>query len=472
MFKDLVSDDGCEASGNPLTNFVSSFMKNDRSQQLANQVQMPEISDVSSLSEEDRTKIRNRSAVMIRQLYPGENEHVIEARMQELLQSTGLPPETAMGPTPTNVGGSSSSSSSTSIPDHSTNYNYNAEEPNFMNTHNGPYGGDGQVEDLASMLDSESDSSSAVSLFNAAYEQYQRHLQDMQEQIQTNQHYHFSADNPYLNHEDPLSLGMEAYGDGQLSIAIQAFEAQLQQNPSSETWLLLGRASADADMDTAAVKALEEAVACDPQNLDALLALGVSYTNEHASTRAGQCLRKWLECHPDYHDLVNEPSEHSQVSANEELLYMFQRAGQRNPQDVDIQTATGVLFSLLHHREEALEAFRNAVKLQPDDYGLWNKIGATCANAQQIDNALHAYQEALKLAPSYVRSWVNLGICMNMKGMHNDAAVCFLRALKLNKNATHTWYYLNISFAALGREDLVRKIQYKDPDMFADEFDI
>ena len=73
------------------------------------------------------------------------------------------------------------------------------------------------------------------------------------------------------------------------------------------------QAHADADDDAAAISCLRRAVAADAQNLAALLALGVSYTNELDASRALDHLRLWLRRHPDFASLA--PAEEEAQSA-------------------------------------------------------------------------------------------------------------------------------------------------------------
>ena len=69
------------------------------------------------------------------------------------------------------------------------------------------------------------------------------------------------------------------------------------------------QAHADADDDAAAISCLRRAVAADAQNLAALLALGVSYTNELDASRALDHLRLWLRRHPDFASLAPAEEE-------------------------------------------------------------------------------------------------------------------------------------------------------------------
>lgn len=68
-----------------------------------------------------------------------------------------------------------------------------------------------------------------------------------------------------------------------------------------------------------AIICLQKAVSSDPHNLEALLALGVSFTNELDQTRALLHLKSWLGSHPDFSTL-DVTAEAPELSRNPFVL--------------------------------------------------------------------------------------------------------------------------------------------------------
>ena len=108
-----------------------------------------------------------------------------------------------------------------------------------------------------------------------------------------------------------------------------------------------------ADDDTQAIACLRRAVAADPLNLDALLALGVSYTNELAQTRALKHLQLWLESHPEFATLDvgggaagGVASSHNPFELQRRVTDQFLRAVRLHPQHADLHAVLGVLYNL------------------------------------------------------------------------------------------------------------------------------
>jgi Flp pilus assembly protein TadD len=294
--------------------------------------------------------------------------------------------------------------------------------------------------------------------------------------------YRFHKNNPYIGSTDLLQRGIDLFRRGELSEAVLVLEAAVQTQPDdSIAWQTLGQAHADTDDDAQAIACLRRAVASDPHNLDALLALGVSYTNELDQTRALRHLQLWLESHPDFTDIgsgeagVAAPPRPGALENPFELQRrvtdLFLHAVEKRPENADLHAVLGVLHNLSRSYPEAVASFEAALRMRPDDYSLWNKLGATRANAMSCAEAVPCYVKALELKPQYVRALSNLGISYGNMANYEAAAQCYLKALSLNREASHIWGYLTMNFTSMGRADLVAKAGTAEHEAFRVDFD-
>lgn len=297
--------------------------------------------------------------------------------------------------------------------------------------------------------------------------------------------YQFASNNPFLDHPDPLAEGIRLMKEGDLKEAILAFEAAVQRTPDdAEAWKYLGQAQAENEQEAPAIAALLKAVSVDPYNLDALLMLGVSYTNDLEEARALNYLKTWLEHNPDFHGALGAHQErvkeyeemymggsHGPVDSvlHEQVMKMFVEAASMAPQDADLQTVLGVLYHISGDYDKAIHAFDTAVQIRPQDPYLWNKLGATQANSSRSDQALRAYEKALELKPNYVRAHANRAIAFANQGLHREACSAYLKTLSLNTNAEHLWSYLRISLTHIDRDDLIDLTSRRDPNLFRDD---
>ncbi|KAK2439841.1 putative UDP-N-acetylglucosamine--peptide N-acetylglucosaminyltransferase SPINDLY [Trifolium repens] len=281
--------------------------------------------------------------------------------------------------------------------------------------------------------------------------------------------YVFSDLNPYVGHPNPLKEGQDLFRKGLLSEAVLALEAEVLKNPeNAEGWRLLGIAHAENDDDQQAIAAMMRAQEADPTNLEVLLALGVSHTNELEQNAALKYLFGWLRNHPKYGTIA--PPEMSDSLYYADVARLFNEAAVISPEDADVHIVLGVLYNLSREYDKAIAAFERALKLKPHDYSLWNKLGATQANSVQSADAISAYQQALDLKPNYVRAWANMGISYANQGMYDESIRYYVRALAMNPKADNAWQYLRISLSCASRNDMLEACDSRNLDLLQKEF--
>lgn len=276
--------------------------------------------------------------------------------------------------------------------------------------------------------------------------------------------------------------------------AILLFEAEVKQRPEhAEAWQYLGTSQAENEQDIAAIIALNKCLESQPDNLTALMALAVSYTNESMQSQACRTLKAWLKANPRYNDLVaNEPAESetgarsrlvtSSIMSSEmynEIRDLYITAAQRAPVndiDANVQVGLGVLFNLSGEYDKAVDCFQAGLHALPNDALLWNRLGATLANGGRSEEAVDAYRHALNLSPGFIRCRYNLGIsCINLNA-HRQAVDHLLTALNMQRKGTvgpgaavstmsdNIWSTLRMTLSLMGKSDLHRAVDTRDLD--------
>ncbi|KAI8066519.1 hypothetical protein BC940DRAFT_302358 [Gongronella butleri] len=311
--------------------------------------------------------------------------------------------------------------------------------------------------------------------------------------------YTFEVDNPYLSHENPMSEAMalmarQSQGDAVVSLSELALvlEAAIQadiRGGDTKAWTFLGHVQSQNEKEVAAIRALQRAVDLDPANLDALMALAVSYTNESHDYATYHTLDRWIE--QKYPATAAQKTQNDTESATVTLSELHQRVTDRflhaaqlapdDNMDPDVQVGLGILFYGRGDFTKAIDCFFAAVKSRPDDPLLWNRLGATLANNGRCEEAVEAYEKALSLWPTFVRARYNIGVsCLNI-GCYKEAAEHFLSAIATHKRlgsheginvSRNTWDMLQKSLRMLGLRDLAAKaVPGADMDLFRAEFD-
>uniref|UniRef100_A0A0V0IU49 Putative peroxisome biogenesis protein 5-like n=2 Tax=Solanum TaxID=4107 RepID=A0A0V0IU49_SOLCH len=303
-----------------------------------------------------------------------------------------------------------------------------------------------------------------------AYDEYMNEQAALKQQSDASRGvYVFSDLNPYVGHPNPLKEGQELFRKGLLSEAVLALEAEVLKNPeNAEGWRLLGIAHAENDDDQQAIAAMMRAQEADPANLEVLLSLGVSHTNELEQQAALKYLYSWLRHHPKYGSIA--PQEQPISFYHADVAGLFTDAAKMAPEDADVHIVLGVLYNLSREYDKAIESFKTALELKPRDYSLWNKLGATQANSVQSSDAILAYQQALDIKPNYVRAWANMGISYANQGMYEDSIRYYVRALAMNPKADNAWQYLRISLSCASRNDMLEACDSRNIDVLQKEF--
>ncbi|PYH81693.1 hypothetical protein BO82DRAFT_374620 [Aspergillus uvarum CBS 121591] len=265
--------------------------------------------------------------------------------------------------------------------------------------------------------------------------------------------YLFEEDNVFQNVNNPFEEGVKIMREGgNLSLAALAFEAAVQKDPQHvQAWTMLGTAQAQNEKELPAIRALEQALKIDAGNLDALMGLAVSYTNEGYDSTAYRTLERWLSVkYPQIIDPKDVSEDADLGFTDRQLLHdrvtdLFIQAAQLSPSgeqmDPDVQVGLGVLFYCAEEYDKAVDCFSAALastesgttNQQEQLHLLWNRLGATLANSGRSEEAIEAYEQALNINPNFVRARYNLGVsCINI-GCYPEAAQHLLGALSMHR---------------------------------------
>ncbi|KAI9374396.1 hypothetical protein BJX61DRAFT_307622 [Aspergillus egyptiacus] len=265
--------------------------------------------------------------------------------------------------------------------------------------------------------------------------------------------YTFEEENVFRNVTNPFEEGMKIMNEGgNLSLAALAFEAAVQKDAQHvKAWTMLGTAQAQNEKELPAIRALEQALKVDPNNLEALMGLAVSYTNEGYDSTAYRTLERWLSVkYPQIVSPDNLSSDADLGFTDRQILHervtdLFIQAAQLSPSgaqmDPDVQVGLGVLFYCAEEYDKAVDCFTTAlastesgmVNQKEQLHLLWNRLGATLANSGRSEEAIEAYEQALNINQNFVRARYNLGVsCINI-GCYPEAAQHLLGALSMHR---------------------------------------
>ncbi|TIC05243.1 TPR-like protein [Wallemia mellicola] len=298
---------------------------------------------------------------------------------------------------------------------------------------------------------------------------------------QSVQTYQFETTNQYMESADPFAEGQRLLKEGgPLSEPALAFEAAARQSPhNAKAWLWLGYTHAMDEKEEAAIKALERCLNEDANELEAMIPLAISYTNEGDDNAATLTLEKWITrkypstLTPDTGTSTasNWPWATHQRVIDSFLNIARTQFSSTDKLDPDVQVGLGVLSYATSNYDQAQDCFKTALSMRPDDWLLWNRLGATLANGGNSESAIEAYTKALELRPTFTRAIHNLGVsCLNI-GCYKEAVDHLLSAIALQQasndrsinESQSLWQTLRRSLFAMDRHDLAAIAQPGTP---------
>ena len=182
-----------------------------------------------------------------------------------------------------------------------------------------------------------------------------------------------------------------------------------------------------------------EALAEDPQNIDALHFLGV---------------------------ITLQRGDPAQAAV------LISQALSRNAANPPALNNLGLALAAQGKRREAVSAWLDALALQPDFHdaqrnlkghlsagGGLQRDAASDAHFNQgnaykddgrLEEAIASYRKAVAMAPGFPAAHVNLGSALVQHGRHGEAVACFRKALVLEPELAEAWFNLGVSFYRLG----------------------
>lgn len=295
-----------------------------------------------------------------------------------------------------------------------------------------------------------------------------------------------NSKNDYLNNPNAYEIGCILMENGaKLSEAAMAFEAAVQENPRHvQAWLKLGLVQIQNEKEINGISALETCLKLDPQNLEAMKNLAISYINEGYDSSSFTILNKWIETKypnldtslPIDNMVEDEFSTSNSVNLNEKITKRFLKLANQLPQvDPDVQLCLGLLFYASDDFDKTIDCFKTALKVNPNDELMWNRLGAALANSNRSEESIKAYHRALQLKPSFVRARYNLAVSSMNINCYKEAAEHLLASLSMHEveglsslqkkgaydsvNNDNILETLKRAFIAMDRQDLLEKVK-------------
>ena len=249
----------------------------------------------------------------------------------------------------------------------------------------------------------------------------------------------FPATNENLDFQrNNLSLGSVFYQRGYLEPAESAFQAELQQNPSSAEALYgVGSVYLEEKKDKAARESFERVTKMQPNYPSTLPNawnnLGLLAAREGRIDEAIPYFERALELSPDHVvAMVNVGNAFRQKKDWQEAREVLERAVAASPGDPDANYSLGMVFAQLDDRDRARQYLERALNSRPSYPEALNNLGILYLRTGQRDRAVASFEKSILVAPSFDQSYINLARLYALEGDRAKARSVLLDLLKIH----------------------------------------
>jgi tetratricopeptide (TPR) repeat protein len=186
-----------------------------------------------------------------------------------------------------------------------------------------------------------------------------------------------------------------------------------------------------------AIQVYLQALASQPDNLDACYALGILYETQNQAQIAINYYFQALAIRYDF------------VPAHCALGILFHKLGNiaqavgcyrqalsLNPDLAETQFNLGCAYQMQGRLDKAIEHYHQAIACKPDFVNAYANLGVAYKSLEQLDKATEQYQKALEIDPHCLQALCNLGLVEESRSHLTEAESYFRRALAIQSDYT------------------------------------
>jgi tetratricopeptide (TPR) repeat protein len=201
-----------------------------------------------------------------------------------------------------------------------------------------------------------------------------------------------------------------------------------------------------------AEKICREIIESQPENIDALLLLGMLFYNYKEYDIAITYIQKILDFNSDnIYALFNLGNIYEKKGQPDTAITYFKKAITINPHFSDAYYNLALILETQGKLEEAEQYYKKTLELEPDSADACNNLGNILVKIGKANESIPYLRKALQLRPDYLSAYNNLGIAFKEQKRYDEAADCFYRVIKLNPGLADAYLNLGIVFKEKGQ---------------------
>ena len=242
-----------------------------------------------------------------------------------------------------------------------------------------------------------------------------------------------------------LAIPLELYLAAQTSFTIPASISPPQDFAS------IGRRKLNQEDYQGAIADFDQALASNPNDLDALSGRGEAY----------YWLRDFEAAINDFDVLLQRNANdanlffkrgyaHSQLQEHEKAIADYSEYIRLNPDDVDAYNNRGTNYDDLEEYEKAISDYNEAIRLDSEDVDAYYNRGNTYKSLEEYEQAIADYNEAIRLDSEDVSAYYNRGNTYKNLGEYDKAIADYNEAIRLDPEKANAYYNRGNTYKQLG----------------------
>ena len=205
-----------------------------------------------------------------------------------------------------------------------------------------------------------------------------------------------------------LDYGRALFFSGSFEEASKILSRICDQEPSTESFQMLGNVQAGLGRREDAVSSFKKSIELDP--FRGQISSGVKALGDKDSVRAEKIFREVLKHSSDHiHALIGLASVALDAGAVKDAKKLLNHALKISPNTESIWRGLARAYSESAQYVEAREAAERAVELAPEVADGWTMLGTVLAGALEPEKARDAFAKALQLKPMQPRVLLSMG---------------------------------------------------------------
>jgi tetratricopeptide (TPR) repeat protein len=252
-----------------------------------------------------------------------------------------------------------------------------------------------------------------------------------------------------------LQKATELERRGQLAAAISGYQQAVACEPSNiDALLLLGQAQLRQGNLDASGKALRRVVTLRPQHGGAQTLLGMVLGRTGHVEDAIACFERALESDPASElALIWKADLLAGCGRNDEAIIAFDKVLALNPANVVAWNNRGLALESVGRDAEAIESFRRALALQPGSAEVRFSLANALHRSQRHEEAVKHYRQAIAQWPDFARAHAGLGTALFALRRWEGALQSLRQAIRLEPGDAKLHDAIGLTLRHLQRDE-------------------